>query len=105
VFPLQVVGVCLSLLIIYLVGARKWGLEEVRERIMLFGRYSLLAYVGQIAMIQLLYRVLHQFDFGAAQVGVSLLGAFALTALIVEVVDRARGRSTAIDKMYSAVFA
>lgn len=104
VFPLQVVGVCLSLLIIYLVGARKGELGKIRKYMMLFGRYSLLAYVGQIAVIQLLSRVLPQFHLGTAQVGVSLLGAVGLTALIVEVVDRTRGRSAAIDKMYKAVF-
>jgi hypothetical protein len=105
-YPLQVVGVCLTVLFIYLLGSKN-DAEPGRTRrlIILLGQYSLFGYIAQIAVLQLLYRGLRYVDLGAGALGISFLGAFALTIVSVEVVHRVRARSTTVNGLYKAVFA
>lgn len=105
IYPLQVVGVCLSLLILYLVGGRGDEAGLVRSRVILLGKYSLFGYIAQIAILQVLRRAFRNTDLGPGVLTVSFLLAIALTVFSVEVVDGARRRSTAVDKVYRWVFA
>jgi hypothetical protein len=105
VYPLQVVGVCLSLMLIYLLGTKTGEPGKLRRHIILLGQYSLFGYIAQIAVLQMLYRSLRDFDLGAGVLLMTFIGAFALTMISVEFVDRARGKSTALDTFYRAIFA
>jgi peptidoglycan/LPS O-acetylase OafA/YrhL len=105
IYPLQVVGVCLSLMIIYLLGEQSGQPGIVRSRVIVLGKYSLFGYIAQIVVLQLLHRVLRPSDQSALTLGISLLAAFALTILAVETTDRARARATAVDRLYRTVFA
>ena len=105
VYPLQVVGVCLSLLLIYLVGAKNGEPGRMRRHIILLGKYSLFGYIAQIAVLQLIFRGLRHVNLEAGTLGISFFGAFALTVLTVEAIDRVRAKSTTVDGLYKAVFA
>ena len=105
VFPLQVVGVCLSLMLIYLLGAKNGEPGRMRSHIILLGKYSLFGYIAQIAILQLIFRVLRHINLGDGALVISFFGAFALTMLSVEAVDYARAKSTTVDSSYKAVFA
>jgi hypothetical protein len=105
VYPLQIVGVCLSLLLMYLVGAKEGEPGRIRRRIILLGKYSLLGYIAQIAVLQLILRGLRHTNLEVGVRGISFVGAFALTVLAVEAVDCVRARSTTVDELYRAVFA
>jgi peptidoglycan/LPS O-acetylase OafA/YrhL len=105
VYPLQVVGVCLSLTLIYLAGTKSSGQGPVQTRILLLGRYSLLAYIAQIVLLQLLRRGMHPADMSAGMLAISLFLATALTHITVEAVDWGRKKSKALDSIYRAVFA
>jgi hypothetical protein len=105
VYPLQVVGVCLSLMLIYLLGAKTGEPGRARRHIMLLGQYSLFGYITQIAVLQLLYRRLSNFELGAGELLMTFVGAFALTMISVELIDRARAKSTAVNALYKGVFA
>jgi len=104
VYPLQVVGVFLSLMLLYLLGAQTGNPGSALEPIVLLGKYSLFGYIAQIAVLQLLYRSLPHINLGSAARAASFFGAFALTIVAVEVLDRARAKSTTVDGMYKAVF-
>ena len=71
----------------------------------LLGKYSLLGYIAQIAILQGLRRIpwLSQHGVGAS-LGALLLGAL-LTVAIVEAVDIARQRSKIVNDLYRLVFA
>jgi peptidoglycan/LPS O-acetylase OafA/YrhL len=103
-FPLLIIGVCLSLMVIYLVGmsASESGL---RNEVILLGKYSLFGYISQMVIIQFLNAIFRRVDFGVAELGVSFVAAFALTVLSVEAVDHARAKAASMDKLYKAVFA
>ena len=66
-YPLQILGVCLTLMVIYLLGASISKPAGVRNRIILLGRYPLFGYIAQIAILQVLRRTLSHTDFGAVQ--------------------------------------
>jgi hypothetical protein len=105
IYPLQIVGVCLSLMILYLLGGQGDERGKVRSRIILLGKYSLFGYIAQIAILQMLRRAFRYTDLGPAVLTVSFVLAVALTVFSVEVVDSARRRSTAVDKVYRWMFA
>jgi peptidoglycan/LPS O-acetylase OafA/YrhL len=105
-YPLQVVGVVLSLLILYMLGRSDGSPGRVRSLIILLGKYSLLGYIAQIAVLQLLHQGMRHTDLeGISAMGVSFLAAFTLTILIVQTTDRARRSASAVDRLYKAVFA
>jgi peptidoglycan/LPS O-acetylase OafA/YrhL len=104
-FPLLIVGVLLSLLVIYLVGAGGSESGTIRSVVILLGKYSLLGYISQIAILQILSAGFRHVNLGVAGLGISFLAAFALTIVSVEAVDRARARTAGVDRLYRAVFA
>ena len=104
-FPLLIVGVCLSLMVIYLVGASGSEFGTIRSEVILLGKYSLLGYISQIAILQILRAGFRHVNLGFVVLGLSFFAAFALTIVSVEVVDRARARGASVNKLYKAVFA
>src|SRR5437016_636278 len=53
-FPLLIVGVTLSLMVIYLVGASGSESGTIRSKVILLGKYSLFGYISQMAILQVL---------------------------------------------------
>ena len=105
-FPLLIVGACLSVAAIYLLGLVGDEPGKARRHVILLGKYSLLGYIAQIAILQLLSAGLRHVDLGRrAVLGVSFLMAFALTMITVEAVDRIKARSLIVDRLYRTVFA
>lgn len=104
-FLLLIVGVLLSLLVIYMVGSRGRESSAIWNEVILLGKYSLLGYISQVAILQVLSVGFRRIDLGSSLLPVSFFAAFILTIMTVEVVDRARAASSGIDKLYKAVFA
>lgn len=105
IYPLQVLGVCLAVLLIYLLGAHEAEAGGIRENVTLVGKYSLVGYISQIVILQLLYRSLNHFHPEALELMLSFIAAFGLTILTVKAVDGARTKSAVVDSAYRAVFA
>ena len=104
-FPLLIVGVALSLMVIYLVGLSGSEFGTIKSKVILLGKYSLFGYVSQIAILQILSAGFHRVNLGVSALLISFFAAFALTIVSVEVVDRARTRMASMDRLYKAVFA
>jgi peptidoglycan/LPS O-acetylase OafA/YrhL len=103
-YPLLIVGVCLSLMLLYVMGGKNVELGRLQRHIILLGRYSLFGYISQIAVLQLLYRSLRHINLGAGTLVISFLGAFALTIITVQALDRTRTKLTTVDRVYKACF-
>ena len=92
-------------MVIYLLGERGGQLGGMRGCAILLGKYSLLGYIAQIAILQLLHRGLWHIDLGITALFATFALACLLTILTVAANDRARARVGAVDKLYKAVFA
>lgn len=104
-FPILIVGVMLSVLALYAVGT--YGAETgiAKREVILLGKYSLLGYISQIAVLQILSIALRHLNLGFTALPVSFLSAFVLTILSVELVNRARSKVKNVDRLYKFVFA
>jgi len=104
-FPLLVVGVFLSVMAIYVIGNLGSKSGIVKSQVILLGKYSLFGYIVQIAILQLLRAGFRLVDYGVWVLVTSLIAAFILTLVSVQLVDRARARNARVDTLYRAVFA
>lgn len=105
VYFLQVVGVCLSVMLIYLIGTKSVAWAWVQRPINLLGRYSLFGYIAQIGLLQVLHRTLPYLHLGVAMLWIiSFVGAFALTVMMVELVHAGREKSKTVDRLYRVIF-
>lgn len=102
-YPLQVAGVLLTLILLYLAGTVSGDSGKVQRSLIMLGKYSLFGYIAQIAILQLLRRSLHM-ELEAWALGASFLAAIALTLVAVKAVDRARSMSAFVNRLYGAVF-
>jgi len=106
IYPLQIVGVCVSLMTIYMLGDAGRGRGWIRKEIILLGQYSLVGYIAQIAILQLLHQALRHTPLISPGIQItSFIAAVVLTVMVVEATHRARRRIGAADRIYRAVFA
>lgn len=103
-YIIQVVGVPLSLLLIFAIG-RLIRSFRFGDPIAFFGRYSLLGYIVQIAILQVMGHLWGRASFGLLGLGATLLAAAILTYVGVVIADRLRSASPLADRVYRAVFA
>ena len=104
-FPLLAVGTALSLMVIYMIGSKASESGKITGETILLGKYSLLGYIAQIGILQILAAGFHRLYLGIAGLVLSFPVAFALTIASVEIADRARARIKSVDRMYRWVFA
>jgi peptidoglycan/LPS O-acetylase OafA/YrhL len=102
--PLEIASVILTTALLYTAGSRTATPGRGWRLTILLGQYSLLGYIAQIAILQVLRRMswLSQNGFGAA-LGALLFGAL-LTITAVEAMDIARKRSKVANSLYQLVF-
>ena len=112
IYPLQIVGVGLNVLVIYLWGTTGDKASNTtgndtgywRRAAILLGKYSLVGYIVQIVFLQMLYKGFHSLELGLSARLACFLAAIVLTVLSVEILHRARGKSAPIDGLYRAIF-
>jgi len=102
--PLQVISVLLTTALLYIAGSGR-APGAAWRRTVLLGKYSLLGYISQIAILQGLRRMSWLSHNGVGVLLASLLLGMLLTVMVVETVDFARRRSTLADGLYRLVFA
>ena len=103
-FLLQIAGVCLTLMVIYLIGIKIEEHTKIRDTVDLLGKYSLFGYIFQIVILQLLAVSVRRYYPSSYILFATFGAAFALTIIGVEVLDRSRRGVATVDKLYKAVF-
>jgi peptidoglycan/LPS O-acetylase OafA/YrhL len=104
VYLLQIIGVCLSLALIYWTGIGSAEATRIGKVTVVLGQYSLFAYIAQIVILQILKRTLRPLGGGIGVSGSALLACLACTILSVVILDRGRIRMVGLNRFYSAVF-
>ncbi|MGI9087603.1 MAG: acyltransferase family protein [Chthoniobacterales bacterium] len=101
----QLVDAFLATLLIYAICLRIGATGFLQERLITLGKYSLIAYVGQIAILQVFGRAFGRLiPFSLVFFGQMLL-VLVLILVISEALQWARGKSRALDYVYRAGFA
>jgi peptidoglycan/LPS O-acetylase OafA/YrhL len=103
-YLVQVAGVCVTLAIMYWIGNTDPGSNKVRQTIVLLGRYSLFGYIIQILILQLLRRGMYSLRPGIGMSFLAFLACIVLTILSIQLVDYLKKRSSAMNRLYTAVF-
>jgi peptidoglycan/LPS O-acetylase OafA/YrhL len=103
-YPLQIVGVCLTLALIYWLGTVTGESGTIPRAVILLGKYSLLGYIAQVAILQLGHRGLRHVNLNPWELCASLIVAAALTIIAIEATDRARAIAPIVNTVYTAVF-
>ncbi len=104
-YPIQSFGATISVLLLYSCALKSSTDTLIGRQMVTFGKYSLVGYIAQIAILRLLVKV-----FGGKPetiFGVCLLaaGALLITFLLVLVLDKVRQKSRPTDFLYKSVFA
>jgi hypothetical protein len=103
-FLVQVVGVCLSLLLIDAIAIAAGADGVIQRRIIQLGQYSLFSYIAQIAALQVLRRIFWGLPLLGSGSFIPLLLALAMTVVACELTARLRARSSFVEQAYRAVF-
>jgi len=103
--PLEIASVILTTALLYTAGSRLATAGTARRRVILLGKYSLLGYIAQIAILQGLRSISWLSQHGVGASLAALLLSVLLTVAIVEAVDIARQRSKIANDLYRLVFA
>lgn len=104
-YLLHLIGACIALGVFYGLGVRAGGEGWFQDRLQALGRYSLVSYIVQIAILQLLSRWIGRPEPASLAFIATLLGTLILTVALVEAVHWTRGKSTGMNVLYKAVFA
>ena len=105
IYIVQLIGACVALALICGLSLRFAAGGWWQQRIMRIGQHSLLSYIVQIAILQVLSRYIGRPPPLSADGLALFLITLALTILIVEFTEWIRNRSTGVEKLYKAVFA
>ncbi len=102
-YTLQIIGVCLSVSLIYVLATWCGDVNYVGRTAILLGKYSLFAYIIQIVILQILSKV-SRLEDGIDITAAAFLICIVATIASVKVVEWSRARSRTFDVLYSAVF-
>lgn len=103
-YVLEISGTCLTVMILYAVGSVDFNPQVIRDEIILLGKYSLFAYISQIAILQFLEVFLRHVNQEDVKLFISACAGFALTVVSVKALDRARVKAKRVDNLYRSVF-
>jgi peptidoglycan/LPS O-acetylase OafA/YrhL len=105
-YLLQIVGVGVTLLVIYWCGTRIAEERTIGRIAILLGQYSLFSYIIQIVILQILRGSLQAFTASGVVISIAAFAAcVAGTILSVMALKLARSRAPIVNTMYKAVFA
>lgn len=104
-FILQLAGACLVLSAIYGFSLKLASLGWVGARLERLGQYSLVAYIVQIGILQLISHFVGRPDLWSLTLLTFGITALLLTTLIVDLVRKSRQSVPSLNSAYQAVFA
>ena len=104
-YVFQVMSACAALALIYGLSAKFDAPSWPQQRLLMLGRYSLVSYIVQIAILQVLVRFFGRPEPWSVAFFLLLCGTLAVMTALIECVDWLRTRSVGVETVYKAVFA
>jgi peptidoglycan/LPS O-acetylase OafA/YrhL len=103
-FVIQLTGVVTGLLVLYCLALKLPAKTPINRQIVLLGRYSLLGYIIQLGIIQVIVRVFGPFETPPAVLILTVV-TLAATWAVTLIIHRLRAKARFVDLTYKAVFA
>jgi hypothetical protein len=104
-YSMQILGATVSILALYCCALHLNLKTWLARQMIIFGKYSLLGYLAQIAILQIIVHLAHrQPSHRSTVAGVGVV-TIVLTFGIVRTVHELRQKSRAVDVTYKAIFA
>lgn len=104
-FIMQYICSCISLAVIFGLGIRCGSRGRFQRVTILLGKYSLLSYIAQIAVLQIVARAEPRLRDGTKGLGVLFVTTLIITFCTVWIVRYARVKSFVADRIYKIIFA
>ena len=104
-YATQILSTLIALIIIYSIGGRIEHDNRINKKIILYGQYSLLSYIVQIALLKMMFLLVLKFHLLNPKIILTISLITILTYLVIAVVDFTRFKCRKIDILYRAVFA
>ena len=104
-YVFQVMSACAALALIYGLSAKFDAPSWPQHRLLMLGRYSLVSYIVQIAILQVLVRFFGRPEPWSVEFFLLLCGTLALMTVLIECVNWLRTRSVGVETVYKVVFA
>jgi hypothetical protein len=104
-YLLQATGVLLNLVLINAVALRTSMEAPAGRTMLLLGKYSLFAYIAQIAVLQAARRFANPINAGSFELAMLLIIPLTITVASVLILDRLRERTRVVDGLYRLAFA
>jgi hypothetical protein len=104
-YLLQMTGALLALAAIFGLFANRSADQPLLRGINLLGRYSLVGYIAQIGILQILVRITGRPEPASLDFWILVVATLGLTYFSVWVIEVMRRRSPEVDGAYKAVFA
>ena len=104
-FLVQLVGACIALALICAFSVRLGESGWWHQRIIRIGQYSLLSYIVQIGILQIISRVVGRPDPLSFEALVLFVGTLVIMTLVIECTEWVRSQSSKADEFYRAMFA
>lgn len=101
---LQLIATFLNLWLLYLIAIKLSPTGSICRLMSLLGQYTLFGYVGQIALLQLIYFASRKVNLGSGEIYVALFAGLASTIIAIVFIDILRRHSNVSDKLYRLVF-
>ena len=105
VYIVQLLGAAIALVLICSVSLRLDGDAWWRRRLTRIGQYSLLSYITQIAILQVLSRFVGRPDPLSSRAMLLYFGTLIIMAGIIELTDWLRKRARTVDTVYRVILA
>ncbi|HVX56576.1 MAG TPA: acyltransferase family protein [Candidatus Saccharimonadales bacterium] len=104
-YVVNILGVLLAVLALFAIGRNAPSTTLGYRWLTLLGRYSLIGYIAQIAVLQVLYRLARYLVVDPHNFTLALIVTAISTTLIVLVIDRSRTKFAKADATYRVLFA
>jgi hypothetical protein len=104
-YAIQILGACVALAAFFGLGSRLGSTGWLQKRTIVLGSYSLVSYIGQIAMLQILVRWVGRPDLLSITFLLMFCATLVSMTLAVEVIHWARHKSDGVNSAYKVVFA
>ncbi len=103
-YGINLLGVALTVLVLYALASRLAALPVLASELVRLGRYSLVGYIVQIAILQVIFRIFRRLEVSDGALAMAFGITLALTVLVVRSLEATRRQFAPVNTVYRQIF-